>query len=115
MDFIEGLFDLGDRNNQKKGGFFKNDQHHGHSNDGCDDEHDHHNQYQNNSNFQNPINLETSLMGVVCRKCSTQTIIGAKFCHGCGAAIETVANCSSCGSLLPANAQFCAQCGFKTR
>ena len=113
MDFIEGLFDFGDRNRRKRGGFFQNDSQHGQYNDDYDDDQDHHNQYSNNSIPQDSTKSAATLVGVICNKCSTQTVLGAKFCHGCGATIEVNHKCSSCGSLLPVNAQFCAQCGCK--
>jgi len=101
MDFLEALFDLGDRKRQKRGGFFHNDDHHNQQ------------QYPVNSSPQVLANPAVVLSGVVCRKCSTQTIQGSKFCHGCGTAIETILNCASCGSRIPANAPFCPQCGYK--
>lgn len=113
MDFLEALFDLGDRKRQKRGGFLQNDHHH---DDDHDDEHDdHHNQQQYPVNPSSKVlaNSAVVLSGVVCRKCSTQTIQGSKFCHGCGTAIETILNCASCGSRVPANAPFCPQCGYK--
>lgn len=116
MNFLEGLFDLGDRKRRKSGRLFQNGDHH---DDDHDDEHDNHNhnhhqqqQYSANPN-QIPIHSAAVLSGIVCHKCSTQTLQGAKFCHGCGTAIETISNCASCGSKLPANAPFCPQCGYR--
>jgi hypothetical protein len=37
MDFLEGLFDIGDHKRRKKGGFFQNQDHH---DDDHEDEHD---------------------------------------------------------------------------
>jgi ribosomal protein L40E len=109
MDFLENLLNSGDRGHQRRGGFLQNDDHH-------DDEHDehHHNQYPPNGFPQVPINQTAFQPGAICRKCSTQTVLGAKFCHGCGAAIEMSLNCASCGSKLPAGALFCPQCGYKS-
>ena len=121
MDFLEDLFDLGDRKRRKNGGLFHDDDHR----DDHHDDHDHHQQYPTNSypqapaNSQFPVNQQfqpnpaASLQGVVCRKCSTTTLQGAKFCHGCGAELKALLNCASCGSRLPANAPFCPQCGYK--
>ena len=113
MDFLEGLFELGDRKRQKRGGFFQNDDHH---DDDHDDEHDdhqnHQQQYPVNPSPQVLANPAVAPTGILCRKCSTQTIQGAKFCHGCGIAIEMSLKCASCGSRLPDNAPFCPQCGY---
>lgn len=127
MDFLEDLFDFGDRKHRNRGGAFQNGDHH--DNDHHDDDHhNEHNQHQQTpgntypqvsinspipANQQFPTNPAVSLPGVVCRKCSTQTVQGAKFCHACGSALELVQNCASCGSKLPLNALFCAQCGYK--
>lgn len=115
MDFLEGLFDLGDRKRQKRGGFFQNENHHDDDHDDDYDDHENHHQHQHptNSYPETPANPAAVLSGGVCRNCSTQTIQGAKFCHGCGTAIEVILNCASCGSKLPANALFCSQCGYK--
>ena len=92
MDFLEELFDLGKRKDRKSGGVFHNEDHH---DDDHDDDHDRHQQYPANAYPQVPANhMQASLnpaafpSGIVCRRCSTQTVQGAKFCHGCGTAIE---------------------------
>jgi ribosomal protein L40E len=113
MDFLEDLLDFGDRKRRKEGGFSQNGNHHDKHGDDHNHDSDHHQQYSNNSYPQVPTNPAAFLPGVICRKCSTQTVQGAKFCHGCGAAIEMIQNCASCGTKLPANALFCSQCGFK--
>ncbi|MEI7845088.1 MAG: zinc ribbon domain-containing protein [Chloroflexota bacterium] len=121
MDFLEDLFDFGDRKRRNKGGFFQNGDHHD------DDHHDDHDYHPNQGNIYPQVSMNSpipgnqpfstvpaaSLPGVVCRNCSTQTVQGAKFCHGCGTAIEVIQTCASCGSKLPARALFCAQCGYK--
>lgn len=111
MDFLEDLFDFGDRNHRNRGGFLQNGNH----NDHHDDDHhdDHHNNYPAYNHSQAPIMNTGGQPGIVCRKCSNQTIAGAKFCHVCGAAVETIVNCGSCGSKLPTGALFCPQCGYK--
>jgi ribosomal protein L40E len=111
MDFLEGLFDIGDNKRRKKGGFFQNDDHH--DDYKYDNDHDHRQPYPVNSYPQVPVNPEVVPTDILCRKCSAQTIQGAKFCHECGTAIELILNCASCGSKLPANAPFCPQCGYK--
>jgi ribosomal protein L40E len=110
MDFLENLLNSGDRRHQKRGGFFNNDDHH---DDDHDDHHDHPYQQPYNINPQVPQNQTAFPPGVVCRKCATQTVQGAKFCHGCGTAIELSLNCASCASKLPPQATFCPQCGYK--
>jgi ribosomal protein L40E len=114
MDFLEDLFDFGNRKRQKSGGLFQNGDHHDDNhNEHHDDDHGHQNQYPTNSFPQVPTNPAAFPTGIVCRKCSTSTMPGAKFCHGCGAALEMILNCASCGSKLPTNAPFCPQCGYK--
>jgi ribosomal protein L40E len=110
MDFLEDLLDRGNRKRRNSGGSFQNEDHHDNDHD---DDHDHRHQYPTNSYPQVPMNPAAFLPGVVCRKCSTQTVQGAKFCHGCGTVVEMILNCASCGSKLPANALFCSQCGYK--
>jgi ribosomal protein L40E len=104
MDFLEDLLDFGDRKNRRRDGSYQDDH---------EDDCDHRQQYPANAYPQAPVNPAVFQPGVVCRKCAAQTVQGAKFCHGCGAAIEMILNCTSCGSRLPANAVFCSQCGFK--
>jgi ribosomal protein L40E len=114
MDFLEDLLDRGGRNRQNRGGFFQNEEHRDDDHDDDqDDDHHHHPQTPANSYPQFPTNSAAVLSGIVCRKCATQTFQGAKFCHGCGTAIEMILNCASCGSTLPSNASFCPQCGYK--
>jgi hypothetical protein len=116
MDFLEDLFERNKRKRQNQGGLFQNS---GHHDDDHDDDHDHdhdhghHQQYPANQFPQPPANPVAFQPGVLCRNCLTPTVTGAKFCHGCGKAIEMVLNCASCGSKLPANALFCPQCGYK--
>jgi ribosomal protein L40E len=121
MDFLEDLFDLGDRKRRNRGGIFQNGDHHD------DDHHDDHEHHPNQGSTYPQVSMNSplpgnqqfstapaaSLTGVVCRNCSTQTVQGAKFCHGCGTAIDIIQTCASCGSKLPARALFCAQCGYK--
>jgi hypothetical protein len=114
MDFLEGLFDVGDNKRRKKGGFFQNQDHHDDDHgDGHDNDHDHHHQQYPVNPAHVPINPAAAPTGVVCRNCSIQTIQGAKFCHSCGTAIEMILNCASCGSKLPVKAPYCPQCGYK--
>lgn len=49
----------------------------------------------------------------VCTGCRTTNPVGARFCTGCGARLETNTprHCHGCGSELPAAARFCAACG----
>jgi ribosomal protein L40E len=113
MDFLEDLFELGNRKRRKRDGSLQNEDHHDHQDDDHDDDHDHHRQYPANSFPQPSTNSAAFLPGIMCLKCSTQTVQGAKFCHTCGSAIAVERNCASCGAKLPANALFCAQCGYR--
>lgn len=108
MDFLEDLLDFGDRKRRRTGGMFQNGDHHDQDHD-----HDHRQQPPGNSFQQALANPSALLPDIVCRNCSTQTVQGARFCHGCGQAIEMVAKCASCGSRLPVNAPFCLQCGYR--
>jgi hypothetical protein len=102
MDFLEELFDLGRHKHRRSDGAFHEEDHH---------DHDRRHPYPTNAYPQVPANHAlvasnpaTFPSGVVCRRCSSQTIQGATFCHGCGTAIEMILNCASCGSKLTANA-----------
>ncbi len=44
-----------------------------------------------------------------CSACSLENPAGARFCMGCGAALER--SCSSCGELALEGARFCMACG----
>ena len=117
MDFLEELFELGKRKYQKSGGVFhdkdlKDDDH-------DDDDDDKRRQYPTRSYPQGPAyrpqvtsNPAFFLSSIVCRRCSIQTVQGAKFCHSCGTAIELISTCASCGSKLPLNELLCSQCGY---
>jgi ribosomal protein L40E len=114
MDFLESLFDLGDRQRRKSGGFFQNGDHHDDDHDDeHNDAHNHHQQQYSTNLTQVPTMPVAALSGFVCRKCSTQTLQGANFCHGCGTSLEMILNCGSCGSRIPVNAPYCPQCGYK--
>lgn len=117
MDFLEELFELGKRKYQKSGGVF-------HDKDLNDDDHDDDDddkrrQYPTRSYPQGPAyrpqvtaNPVVFLSSIVCRRCSTQTVQGAKFCHGCGTTIQQILTCDSCGSKLSLNESLCTQCGY---
>jgi RNA polymerase subunit RPABC4/transcription elongation factor Spt4 len=116
MEFLEGLLDFGDRKRRSRSGGFQNggvyENHGDHDHDDDHDHHDHHQQHSNPSFAHAFVPPSAQMPGVVCQKCSTQIVPGARFCHGCGSAINSSPNCASCGTLLPANALFCPQCGF---
>jgi predicted amidophosphoribosyltransferase len=44
-----------------------------------------------------------------CAACKTDNPAGARFCHQCGAALQSL--CPACGKELMPNARFCSQCG----
>ena len=120
MDFLEKLFEIGNRKYQKSGGVFhdrdrKDDDH----DDDDDDDDDKRRQYPTRSYPQSPAyhpqvtsNPAVFLSNIVCRGCSTQTVQGAKFCHSCGTSIEPILTCASCGSKLPVDESLCTRCGY---
>ncbi len=122
MDFLEDLLDLVERKRRNQAGPYQNRDHHS---DEHHDDHDHHQRYSDKTYPQVSMNSPlpgnqqfasdplVSSPGPICRKCSNQTIKGAKFCHNCGSSTDNNLNCASCGSKLPSNALFCAQCGYK--
>ena len=120
MDFLEDLFELGRRKYQKSGGVF-HDQYRKDRDDDHDDDDDDNKRrrYPTTPYAQAPAYSPqvTStpvafLSNIVCRRCFTQTVQGAKFCHGCGTTIELILKCASCGSKLPVNELVCSQCGY---
>ncbi|MCX6053761.1 MAG: zinc ribbon domain-containing protein [Chloroflexi bacterium] len=109
MDFLEDLFDLGDRKRKKQGGILGQNDHH-------DDHHDHDEHHDDDHRHNNPgypPNPAMPQTGLFCTRCTAQLASGAKFCHQCGAVVEVSTNCASCGSKLPPGAKFCPQCGYK--
>jgi predicted ATPase/class 3 adenylate cyclase len=48
---------------------------------------------------------------MICQKCNTENPDQAKFCMGCGDALQNL--CPECGTELPAGAKFCFSCGAK--
>ncbi len=116
MDFLEELFEIGKRKYQKSGGVFHDKDH---KDDDHDDDDDKRRPYPTKSYTQapayrpqvtsSPVAFSSS---IVCRRCSVQTVQGAKFCHSCGTAIELKLTCASCGSKLPVNKPLCSQCGY---
>ncbi len=119
MDFLEELFELGKRKYQKRGGVFHDKDHKDDDHDDDDDD-DKRRQYPNKPYNQvlayhpqvtsSPMILSS---GSACRRCSMQTVQGAKFCHNCGTAIKLILACASCGSKLPVNDPLCSQCGYR--
>jgi hypothetical protein len=114
MDFLEDLFEIAERKRRKKAGSNQNESYHDDDHD-SDHEHDHQHRSQEGSFSQVPKGPAAFSPGVICRRCSTQTIQGAGYCHGCGAAIQSAHNCSACGSKLAENAPFCPQCGYRNK
>ena len=106
MDFLENLFDFGDRKN--RGG-----RHGGH--DDHDDDHRDYDRYDDHhprTDNRHPENGKI-VGGIRCTKCSTPLADSFKFCPDCGAAVSRISKCGSCGGELVANAKFCAACGAK--
>jgi RNA polymerase subunit RPABC4/transcription elongation factor Spt4 len=98
MDFLEDLFDFGDRKHGKRG-----KESHEHD----DDHHDDFDDDQHNLNFQQKSN--------VCLNCSEHVAVGAKFCPSCGKSLQKALNCIQCGNKIATNATFCPECGNKVR
>jgi class 3 adenylate cyclase len=48
---------------------------------------------------------------MICQACNTENPDQAKFCMGCGDALQNL--CTDCGTELPAGAKFCFSCGAK--
>ena len=113
MDFLEDLFEMGNRKRRQGDGSYQNGDHHDHHDDDHDDDHGLHHQHPTNPYPQTATNPAAFLPGIMCPKCSTQTVQGTKFCHTCGSVIAIAQNCASCGAKLPANALFCSQCGYR--
>lgn len=119
MDFLEELFKLGKRKYQKNSGVFHDKDHKDEDHDD-DDDHYKRRQYPTSPFTQVPAYHPQAhpssvilLSSIICRRCSTQTVHGAKFCQGCGTAIELILKCASCGSKLPVNEPLCSQCGYR--
>lgn len=115
MDILEDFLDFGNRKRNNDNSSYQTGDHHDddHADHDDHDHHDDHNQYPASSFPQGPSTAAPYQLGAVCKNCSTLVVQGAKFCHGCGTAVEMVLTCASCGTQLPENAQFCPQCGFK--
>ncbi len=119
MDFLEKLFEIGNRKYQKSGGAFHDKDYKDDDHDDDDDDDDKRRQYPTKSYSQVPayrpqmtLNPAVFLSNIVCRRCSTQTVQGAEYCHNCGTAVELNLTCASCGSKLPVNESLCSQCGY---
>jgi uncharacterized OB-fold protein len=93
MDFLEDLFDFGDRRRGKG----KGDR----------DDHDDHDNHDNDR--------KRGQQDLSCNKCSKPIMAGAKFCPACGAEISAQAFCVKCGSKLMPGSAFCQECGTKTK
>lgn len=59
-----------------------------------------------------PTTREIHVSAIACPSCGTQG--SGRFCRNCGASLGGAPPCPKCGSALPANARFCAQCGAGT-
>jgi|GEM_PF-2475123 len=119
MDFLEELFEFGKRKHKKSGDVFYDKRRKEDDDDDDDDDDDKRRTYPNREythapvgDMWAPVNPVILLSNIVCRRCSTQTVLGAKFCHGCGTAIAVSLSCESCGSKLPVHTSLCSQCGY---
>ncbi|MBL0345274.1 hypothetical protein [Candidatus Villigracilis affinis] len=85
MDFLEELFELASANIKKSGGVFHDKDHKDDDHD--DDDDDKRRQYPTSRIPRTCISSQVTsnpvvfLSSIVCRRCSTQTVQGAKFCH----------------------------------
>ena len=119
MEFLKKLFNFDDQNLRKGSWTFGQSDHHDEHEDDHDDDHDEHHdddhdKHNLNNHSRDPMsNPVMPSTGLICARCSTQLVQGAKFCHQCGMTMEQKVNCASCGSPLPANTLFCPQCGDK--
>src|ERR1700694_975276 len=46
-----------------------------------------------------------------CKQCGRENPDGAKFCRGCGVALQTEATCDQCGTKNLLDSEFCVECG----
>src|SRR5438874_2667792 len=53
--------------------------------------------------------VEVSL--VICPSCETDNRSGARFCRGCGVALERL--CPACGAAVDVSQRFCDECGVR--
>lgn len=63
-----------------------------------------------------PSKSDDSASRVPCPKCGGSNLPGARFCHECGAKVETAAEkvpCVKCGAPLQPDMKFCNECGTK--
>ena len=51
--------------------------------------------------------------GASCPECHAEVPTGAKFCPGCGKAVQQDRFCSECGTKVKSTAKFCSNCGNK--
>lgn len=58
-----------------------------------------------------PQNSGNDTNSGVCGNCNTKLPQGAKFCPGCGSAVNQKAYCQHCGNQVPQGAKFCPSCG----
>jgi len=73
-----------------------------------------HGHYENQNNNTPSFNKNTTnLNSANCSKCGSQIPAGSKFCLECGEKVSEATNCMNCGEKLPPNAKFCLSCGNK--
>jgi len=58
-----------------------------------------------------PTAAKGAQQGVICPKCGTLNLLGAKFCIECGTPLTK--KCAKCGKEVPLTAKFCPFCGEK--
>lgn len=110
MSLFEDLFEVfeGKRRKGYHGGHYDKHNIH-HDKHLYDNHHDHceHEDYQvNPSLYKNRERLS-------CPQCSVAVGPEAKFCHSCGASLNSYKNCPGCGSRMQVDSVFCSNCGRK--
>lgn len=119
MSFFEELFEAfeGRRRRGHHGGY-GNGHHGGHHNGHHNSQHDshsydNHHDHCSHDDYQTNPNPYKNKEQVLCPQCYAEVQLGAKFCHSCGAAMNTDRNCPGCGSRIQLNSAFCSNCGRK--
>jgi RNA polymerase subunit RPABC4/transcription elongation factor Spt4 len=109
MDFLEDLFDLGDRKRGSRG--HHEDEHHEHDGDFQRDRDD---RLWIGGARQGPDNRSSGDPAILrCPACKSTVSAQAKFCERCGDPLPAPAPdaCPDCGAALKAGARFCPECG----
>lgn len=117
MSFFEDLFEIFEGRQRRKhnGGHYS-----GHDykhNYGHYDKHlyDSHHDHCAHEDYQVNPNLYKNKEQLFCPQCSVEVQPESKFCHRCGASLNTYRNCPGCGSRIRLDSVFCSNCGRKVK